>query len=118
MSTVGKRGIAAAMTVVIAAAVNIATGMLTQHWAARWWATTTALVVIGVGAQVWLTVTDAAKPGDNEATGDRAVRVGRDNTGIVSTGDRATNIQQTAEASGDGRVYQAGRDQRINDPKA
>jgi hypothetical protein len=118
MSTVVKRGIAAAATVVIAAAVNVATGMLTQHWAPRWWATTIALVIVGVGAQVWLTVTDATDPADTRATGDRAVQVGRDNTGIISTGDRPTSIQQTAEASGDGRVYQAGRDQHINDPKA
>ena len=118
MSTVVKRGIAAAVTVVIAAAVNVATGMLTQHWAPRWWATTIALVIVGVGAQVWLTVTDTTKPADNPVTGDRAVQVGQDNTGIISTGDRATNIQQAAKASGDGRVYQAGRDQDINDPKA
>ncbi|WP_277819816.1 hypothetical protein [Actinomadura sp. RB99] len=37
------------------------------------------------------------------------------NTGIVSTGDGATNTQIKGTAFGQGRVYQAGCDQRIND---
>jgi hypothetical protein len=49
------------------------------------------------------------------ASGERSVAIGGDNSGIVSTGDGATNVQQRAEASGSGRVYQAGRDQSINE---
>ncbi|WP_141585537.1 hypothetical protein [Actinomadura sp. WMMA1423] len=59
-----KRGIAAAGTVAIAAAVNVATGMLTQHWAMAWWAAAGVLVVVGGGLQAWLTIGDAGGGGD------------------------------------------------------
>ncbi|MGW4790794.1 hypothetical protein ACWEPC_00070 [Nonomuraea sp. NPDC004297] len=49
------------------------------------------------------------------ASGTRSVAVGGDNSGIISTGDGTTNIQMRAEASGGGRVYQAGGDQTINE---
>ncbi|MEV4752593.1 hypothetical protein AB0K21_40090 [Streptosporangium sp. NPDC049248] len=45
------------------------------------------------------------------ASGERPV----DGGGIVSTGDGARNIQMRAEASGSGRVYQAGGDQTVNE---
>lgn len=48
------------------------------------------------------------------AAGERSVAIG-ENTGIASTGDRATNVQLRAEASGSGRVYQSARDQTINE---
>ncbi|MFF1725498.1 hypothetical protein [Streptomyces sviceus] len=40
----------------MAAATNVTTGVLTQHWATAWWAFTTVVVVIGGGLQAWLTV--------------------------------------------------------------
>ncbi|RKS71847.1 hypothetical protein BZB76_4657 [Actinomadura pelletieri DSM 43383] len=49
------------------------------------------------------------------ASGERSVAIGGDNSGIVSTGDDATNTAQHAKASGDAVVYQAGRDQTFND---
>ncbi|MFC5831872.1 hypothetical protein [Nonomuraea insulae] len=55
-----------------------------------------------------------SKP-DVSASGARSVAIGGDNTGIVSTGDGATNVQMTAEASGEARIYQAGGDQTINE---
>ncbi|WP_157519365.1 hypothetical protein [Herbidospora mongoliensis] len=45
----------------------------------------------------------------------RSATVHGGNQGIVSTGDGARNVQMNAEASGQGRVYQAGRDQTINE---
>ncbi|MET9252008.1 hypothetical protein [Nonomuraea sp. NPDC003709] len=48
------------------------------------------------------------------ASGQRSIAIGRDNSGIASTGDHVTNVQMRAEASGSGRVYQAGRDQTNN----
>ncbi|MEV3985314.1 hypothetical protein [Nonomuraea sp. NPDC049758] len=49
------------------------------------------------------------------ASGERAVALGGDNSGIISTGDGARNVQMRADASGEGRVYQAGGDQTINE---
>ncbi|WP_285580171.1 hypothetical protein [Herbidospora sp. NBRC 101105] len=48
--------------------------------------------------------------GDNRST-----TVQGDNSGIVSTGDGARNVQMNATATGHGRVYQAGRDQIIHE---
>ncbi|WP_181958394.1 hypothetical protein [Nonomuraea deserti] len=49
------------------------------------------------------------------ASGSGSIAIAADNSGIASTGDNATNVQMRAEASGLGRVYQAGRDQSINE---
>ncbi|WP_431917955.1 hypothetical protein [Nonomuraea jabiensis] len=54
-------------------------------------------------------------PRQVSASGERSIAIGGENTGIVSTGDRARNVQMRAEASGQGRVYQAGGDQTINE---
>ncbi|MFI6743374.1 hypothetical protein ACIBI9_61755 [Nonomuraea sp. NPDC050451] len=44
-----------------------------------------------------------------------SLAIGGDTGGITSTGDGAINVHMRAEASGQGRVYQAGRDQTINE---
>jgi len=94
MSLAITRIIAAAGTVVIAAAVNVTTGMLTQHWTLAWWMATVALVVVGAAAQVWLTLADQSRHRDaRESPAARSVTVGGDVSGIVSTGDRSINVQ-------------------------
>jgi hypothetical protein len=60
MSTSGKRAIAGAGTVVVAAATNITTGLVTEHWALAWWIATGVFVLLGGGLQAWLTASDAA----------------------------------------------------------
>jgi hypothetical protein len=90
MSSGFKRGAAAAGTVVIAAAVNVATGMLTQHWAVAWWAATVMLVAVGAGTQAWLTLADRGSSGD--AAGGLVTITGNV-SGIVSTGVGSTNTQ-------------------------
>ncbi|WP_173529487.1 hypothetical protein [Nonomuraea antri] len=52
--------------------------------------------------------TRAQVPAERE----RSVAIAGDN---VSTGDGARNVQMRAKASGQGRVYQAGGDQTINE---
>ncbi|MGW3353735.1 hypothetical protein ACWDA3_61620 [Nonomuraea rubra] len=49
------------------------------------------------------------------ASGDGAVALGGGNSGIISTGDGAHNVRMEGTASGQGRVYQAGGDQTINE---
>lgn len=56
-----------------------------------------------------------ATPPTVSASDEGAVVLGGDNPGIISTGDGARNVQMRAEASGQGRVYQAGGNQTIND---
>ncbi|MGV9554234.1 hypothetical protein [Streptomyces sp. NPDC003401] len=53
---------AAAGSVVVAAAVNVATGMLTQNWTAAWLACTAALVVLGAALAVWQATSGEATP--------------------------------------------------------
>ncbi|MER6576774.1 hypothetical protein [Nonomuraea sp. NPDC001023] len=55
-----------------------------------------------------------APPGVPDSS-ERTVAIGGDDSGIASTGDGARNVQMRAEASGEGRVYQAGGDQTINE---
>ncbi|MFB8119751.1 hypothetical protein ACFC51_28290 [Streptomyces sp. NPDC055962] len=58
MSAAGLRGWAAAGTVLLAAGVNVVTGVLTQEWSAAWWGALAVLVVVGGGLQAWLTFKD------------------------------------------------------------
>ncbi|WP_328224366.1 hypothetical protein [Streptomyces sp. NBC_00310] len=60
MSDGTKRATAATATVVLATAVNVFTGLLTERWALAWWATVIVLVIIGAGLQAWLTLSDRA----------------------------------------------------------
>ncbi|MEU7864224.1 hypothetical protein [Nonomuraea sp. NPDC049141] len=48
------------------------------------------------------------------AEGERSIAIG-DNAGIASTGDGVRNVQMRAQVSGQGRVYQSGGDQTINE---
>ncbi|MBT2232523.1 hypothetical protein [Nonomuraea sp. NEAU-A123] len=87
-----KRSVAAALTVVMAAAVNVTTGMLTQRWGWAWLAATIVLVTVGAVSQVWLTLADRAdRTGGAEPS--EGVTVTGDVSGILSTGADATNIQ-------------------------
>ncbi len=51
---------AAAGSVVVAAAVDVAIGMLTQNWTAAWWAATVVLVLLAAALAVWQMNLDGA----------------------------------------------------------
>ncbi len=88
MPSVLKRAVAAGVTVVAAAAVNVATGVLTQHWAAAWWAALGVILIGNVIAQVYLTIED------HSPLSEHSICVGGDVSGIVNTGDGATISQR------------------------
>ncbi|GHF33926.1 hypothetical protein GCM10010218_13830 [Streptomyces mashuensis] len=54
MTLTGKRMLAAGGTVVLAAAVNIATSVLTAKWSPVWMVWTAVLVILAVALQMWL----------------------------------------------------------------
>ncbi|MBE1592359.1 hypothetical protein ACFPOI_17090 [Nonomuraea angiospora] len=80
-----------------------------------------ALVVAVVALRAQLraehtpTAAGQSTPPAVSASGERAVAGGGDNSGVISTGDGARNVQMRAHASDQGRVYQAGGDQTINE---
>lgn len=88
------RALAAAGSVAIAAAVNVATGVLTQHWATAWWAATAALVVVGGGLQVWLTVADGSAK--VQASGDGAIAAGGSVSNVSTTVTRTVAVDGAA----------------------
>ncbi len=90
-----RRGVAAVAGVAVAAAVNVATGMLTQHWAVAWWVATGVLVVVGGGLQWWLTPAgESGGSGAVSASGAGAVAVGGSVPGMIATGGDGATITQ------------------------
>src|SRR5262249_14037486 len=79
------------------------------------------VAVVGLAVSIYGMVADrraadGGRPGGRAtASGERSIAIGGDNTGIASTGDGAINVRQQAKASGNSRIYQAGRDMTIND---
>ncbi|MGW6502049.1 hypothetical protein [Nonomuraea angiospora] len=64
-------------------------------------------------AEVELRVLVATFGASASPFGEQPIAIRGNNAGIVSSGDDATNVHMQAQASG--RVYQAGRDQIINE---
>jgi hypothetical protein len=89
-----------AVTVVIAAGVNVATGMLTQHWALAWWLFTITLVVAGAGAQAWLILAD--RDGSGQQPGPRRVRAVGD--GSIAAGGSVRGSSTCTVQSGTRRA--------------
>jgi hypothetical protein len=87
-----------ALAVVFAVITWVSGAFILPLWlssgADRWVVASAAGVAVAglaaLGAHGW-----ASRAGDKRAlgAGSRAVSVGRDNTGIISTGDNATNVQ-------------------------
>ncbi|MBB5079763.1 hypothetical protein [Nonomuraea endophytica] len=100
-------------------------------WSWGWTGVAVAVAAAGALVAFWLTRPSGTEPDPSaglpddggaqagqsgaSATGERSVVVSGDNSGIISTGGGSTNIQMNARVSGQGRAYQAGRDQTINE---
>ncbi|MFI6901083.1 hypothetical protein ACIBKY_07475 [Nonomuraea sp. NPDC050394] len=89
-------------------------------WSWGWTGAAVAVAAAGALVAFWLTRATVAEPDPPandggrsgvSATGERSVVVRGGNSGIISTGDGATNIQMNARVSGQGRSPGAGRDQ-------
>jgi hypothetical protein len=89
-----KRGVAAGGTVVVAAAVNVATGVLTQHWALAWWMAAAVLVAVGAALQFWLSLADRSAPAVSVvASGDGSVAGAGSMTNVSTNVDGSRNIE-------------------------
>ncbi|WP_219825859.1 tetratricopeptide repeat protein [Nonomuraea typhae] len=100
-------------------------------WSWAWTGITLAVAGIAALAAFRLTRASAAEPDPQtarpargrgqgaqptiSAAGEGSVVIGSDNSGIISTGSGASNIQMSARASGQSRVYQAGGDLTVNE---
>ncbi|XVQ08248.1 hypothetical protein ACQP1W_37670 [Spirillospora sp. CA-255316] len=119
MSEVAKRGGAAAGTVAIAAAVNVATGMLTQKWALAWGIAVAVLVVVGGALQAWLTVSgQPPRRNSDEESGRRGsggqsvqgARVGR----TLKQSLHGTGEQSVIDSDVGGDLHQTQRHPRVD----
>lgn len=79
------------------------------------------VALAGLGVAVYGVIADRKSSSDEHddqdtsTPGESSITVDGDNNGIVSDGEGASNTQMNATASEQGRVYQAGRDQTINE---
>ncbi|MFE0149846.1 hypothetical protein ACFWY5_22035 [Nonomuraea sp. NPDC059007] len=62
-------------------------------WSWGWTGVAVALAAAGALVAFWLTRPSVAEPDPPAGGGERSVVVSGDNSGIISTGDGATNIQ-------------------------
>ena len=98
MGTIGRKVVGAVATVAVAAAVNVATALFTENRTAGWIAFGVALVVFGVGVQIWLTVTADRAPraemrvADNRIGGGVEMNSDRSLPQTVSGSDIAGNV--------------------------
>ena len=103
-----RRGLAAAVTVVLAAATNATVGMLTQHWALAWWLASGVIVIVGAGLQWWLTDTGGDKNSTSQQV-DRTSVAGSLQQKIHGTGRQSVarssifgDLSQIQDSDGDG----------------
>ncbi|GAA2476251.1 hypothetical protein GCM10010393_02720 [Streptomyces gobitricini] len=101
VSTSVKRSLVAGTSVVIAAAIGIITNIATNHAGLAWWVSLGALLVIGVGAQVWLTSTEG-QAASVRAAGAGSVAVGGSTQSTVSTRARNSAQQSPSEIPSEG----------------
>jgi hypothetical protein len=59
--------------VAISAIVNLATGLLTDHTAVKWWISGAVLLVVGVLIQWWLPMTQPQAPSRRQSVADTTV---------------------------------------------
>jgi len=89
VSAAMNRGLVAGASVVIAAAIGVVTNIATDRPGLAWWVSLGALLVIGVGAQVWLTSSEG-RQGNVTASGAGSVAVGGTTYEAVRTHTRGS----------------------------
>ncbi|MDX6738527.1 hypothetical protein [Actinocorallia sp. A-T 12471] len=97
-----QRAAGAVGTVAVAALVNLATGMITDHRAVVWWVSGFALIVVGVIVQWWLPVTAAA------GTGTRQTAKGNVVGGSLTQTARGNAVQDASDNQVTGDLNQNG----------
>ncbi|QXJ24060.1 hypothetical protein AGRA3207_005311 [Actinomadura graeca] len=97
-----KHAVAAAATFVVAAAVNLVTGMLTQRASLVWVITLVALVVVGGAVEAWLKWSGGSAPAGRSRQKAHQVKVG----GSVRQSMTESGEQTASDSVVDGDVSQ------------
>lgn len=110
VSAAMKRSLAGGVAVVIAAAIGLVTNIATDRPSIAWWVALGALLVIGVGTQIWLTSIEAQQA-TITAMGAGSVAVGGSTHGSISTRIRGASqssppasTQEGTNAQGPGSI--------------
>lgn len=101
MPTTMKRGLVAGASVIVATAIGVITNIATNQDGLAWWVSLGALLIIGAGAQVWLTSTDR-KSDSITAAGAGSVAVGGSTHGTIRTRTNISSQQSSSPVSSDG----------------
>ncbi|MGW4823659.1 hypothetical protein ACWEP4_33110 [Streptomyces sp. NPDC004227] len=102
--TITTKRVLAACTFLVAAAINVAVGMLTQEWSTKWVACLAILLVVGVLLQVWLTTQDRTNVPRQEAA-DIDAKEGFEQKRRGGLGEQSANRVKT-----DGKFIQSQED--------
>ncbi len=94
------RGVAAGLSVVVAAATGVVTNLVTNQWSLALGVALGLLVLLGVGFQVGLTMIGSSSVSDG---------------GSETSDKRMGSVAQRATASHSAVVIQAGRDAHVSD---
>lgn len=105
MSTAIKRSLAAGGSVLIAAAIGVVTNIATDQEGLAWWVALGALLIIGVGTQVWL-ISNESQQANITALGKGSVAVGGSTHGSVSTRARGSAHPSSPETTQNGITSQ------------
>ncbi|GAA1177303.1 hypothetical protein GCM10009654_38240 [Streptomyces hebeiensis] len=89
-------------SVVLAGAVNVATGMLTQNWSVAWGACAAVLLVISAALAIWHARSEETPPGPGSPPLRQEVRGVKSGGSVrVTMNGNGKQVLRTAKAKGD-----------------